>query len=129
MTDEEYQVMILTDPEQAKIRANLLSMYAPGGTGYPLMVNIDSIEPHGGPMTGSTRVTVRGGPFKDMWLIHPHPMCKFGRNDMVVPATYVKCNPTPNGPNDKEATKTEKVSFLTRANFYLLDRLVPLVHG
>lgn len=30
-----------------------------------LKVWIDSIEPEGGPTTGMTRVTVRGGPFGD----------------------------------------------------------------
>ena len=29
----------------------------------PLEVQIDSIDPAGGPITGNTRVTVRGGPF------------------------------------------------------------------
>ena len=55
----------------------------------PLGLHIDSIEPEGGPMTGTTRVLVRGGPFKDMGLIHPYPKCKFGRKDKIVSATYV----------------------------------------
>ena len=80
-------------------------MYKPGGIAYPLTVNIESIEPKGGPTTGTTRVTVRGGPFKDMVLIHPKPVCKFGRTDMVVPATYVSCSPKPTGINDLEARR------------------------
>ncbi|MFO0117008.1 MAG: hypothetical protein ACK521_05140 [bacterium] len=78
-------------------------MYKPGGSAYPLTIKIDSIEPKGGPTTGTTRVTVRGGPFKDMQLIHPKPVCKFGRSDMVVPATYVTCSPKPTGLDEKEA--------------------------
>lgn len=111
MTDEQYQQLPLSDPNEAKTRENLLQTYREGGSGYPLSVNIDSIDPKGGPSSGSTRVTVRGGPFKDMWLIHPHPKCKFGRNDMIVSATYVTCSPKPAGATDPEATKAEKVSF------------------
>ena len=29
-------------------------------------VSVDSIEPEGGPVTGNTRVLVRGGPFLDL---------------------------------------------------------------
>lgn len=43
-----------------------------------------------------------------MNLIHPNPKCKFGRNDMIVPAAYVSCSAAPIGPNDKEARKGEK---------------------
>ena len=80
-------------------------MYKPGGIAYPLTVNIDSIEPKGGPTTGTTRVTVRGGPFKYIVLIHPKPVRKFGRTDMVVPATYVSCSPKPTSINDLEARR------------------------
>lgn len=58
-------------------------------------MEIDSIDPQGGPTTGETRVTVRGGPFKDMELIYPHPKCKFGKYDMIVSATYVSCTENP----------------------------------
>jgi len=44
-----------------------------------------------------------------MNLIHPNPKCKFGRNDMIVSATYVSCSAAPIGPSDKEARKGEKV--------------------
>lgn len=100
LSDEEYAKLPLTDRDQIKRRSELLEMYKPGGSLYPLTTHIESIEPHGGPTTGTTRVTVRGGPFKDMWLIHPKPMCKFGRSDMVVTATYVTCSPKPAGIND-----------------------------
>ena len=58
-------------------------------------LEIDSIEPNGGPVYGDTRVLVRGGPFEEMDLIYPQPMCKFGANDRVVKATYVKCTEKP----------------------------------
>lgn len=60
-----------------------------------LKVEVDSIDPIGGPTSGETRVTVRGGPFHDMHLIYPKPKCKFGKRDMVVSATYVSCTETP----------------------------------
>lgn len=103
-------------------------MYKPGGTAYPLNVEIDSIEPNGGPTTGTTRVMVRGGPFKDMWLIHPKPMCRFGKDNMIVTATYVACSEAPTGVTEKEATKKEKVSrpFVL---ILVIDRVVPAVHG
>jgi hypothetical protein len=52
----------------------------------PFLVNVDSIEPEGGPTTGNTRVIVRGGPFKDMNVLFPKPKCKFGSNNKVVDA-------------------------------------------
>jgi len=111
MTDEEYATIPLQDADLTKRRAELLNRYKPGGAGFPLKVQIDSIWPPGGPTTGTTRVTVYGGPFKDMWLIHPKPMCKFGKDSMMVTATYVSCPSAPVGPEDKEAKKAEKVSF------------------
>ena len=47
------------------------------------MLEIDSIEPAGGPTTGETRVLVRGGPFEEMDLLYPNPVCKFGSNDRI----------------------------------------------
>ena len=59
--------------------------------GRPFSVSVDSIEPEGGPITGNTRVLVRGGPFNDLQVLFPHPKCKFGKYDLVVDATYVLC--------------------------------------
>mmetsp|Transcript_47135 Transcript_47135/g.62410 ORF Transcript_47135/g.62410 Transcript_47135/m.62410 type:complete len:108 (-) Transcript_47135:4-327(-) len=53
------------------------------------MLSISSIEPEQGPMTGDTRVLVRGGPFSKWELTYKHPKCKFG--EFVVDATYVTC--------------------------------------
>jgi hypothetical protein len=54
-------------------------------------LTIQSIQPNGGPISGGTRVLVRTesiAPFVD---IYPHPKCKFGTNDRIVDALYVKC--------------------------------------
>jgi hypothetical protein len=75
-----------------------------------LGLEIDSIEPNAGPMTGDTRVLVRGGPFDEMDLIYPRPKCKFGANDRVVEATYVKCTQKPLGMNELEGKNKAKVS-------------------
>ena len=73
---------------------------------------IDSIEPEGGPITGETRVLVRGGPFEDMALLYPRPKCKFGANDRVVEATYVKCHEKPLKMEDNEGKSRDKVSLI-----------------
>jgi len=92
-------------------------------------VEIDSIEPEGGPTTGNTRVLVRGGPFTDMQLLFPKPKCKFGRFDMIVDATYVACVTSPTPMESHEARHKEKViyfKYLSNLN-YLLERYLPLM--
>jgi len=71
---------------------------------------IDSIEPEAGPITGETRVLIHGGPFEDMTLLYPRPKCKFGANDRIVDATYVKCHTRPLTMEDKEGKSKDKVS-------------------
>ena len=61
-------------------------------------------------MTGETRVLIRGGPFEEMDLIYPRPKCKFGSNDRVVEATYVKCTQKPLSMNELEGKNKAKVS-------------------
>ena len=80
------------------------------GWGKEFALEIDSIEPTGGPTTGDTRVLVRGGPFEEMDLIYPNPMCKFGANDRVVKATYVKCSKRPISMVELEGKNKLKVS-------------------
>ena len=46
-----------------------------------------------------------------MQLIHPKPKCKFGRNDMIVAATYVSCTQKPIGVSDAEAKKNERTDW------------------
>ena len=79
-------------------------------------LTIDSIEPEAGPITGETRVLVRGGPFEDMTLLYPRPKCKFGSNDRIVDATYVKCHQRPLATEDWEGHSKDKVSALGIAN-------------
>jgi hypothetical protein len=61
-------------------------------TGKPL-VAIQSIYPAHGPVTGDTRVIVRGGPFGGYKDTYPEPKCRFGSDEMVVAAAYVTCPP------------------------------------
>ena len=61
-------------------------------TGKPL-VAIQSIYPAHGPVTGATRVIVRGGPFGGYKDTYPEPKCRFGSDEMVVAAAYVTCPP------------------------------------
>jgi hypothetical protein len=77
----------------------------------PFLVNVDSIEPDGGPTTGNTRVLVRGGPFKDMNILFPKPKCKFGSNERVVDAQYVSCKGYPQGIEVKEGKHSERVNY------------------
>ena len=87
-----------------------------------LGLTIDSIEPEGGPITGETRVLVRGGPFEDMTLLYPRPKCKFGANDRVVEATYVRCHTTPLKMEDNEGKSRDKVSLIISADELTIER-------
>lgn len=91
-----------------------------------LGLQIDSIEPEGGPMSGDTRVLVRGGPFEDMTLLYPRPKCKFGANDRIVDATYVKCHERPLKTEDWEGHSKNKVSIPPRVvrNAFLLSTIL-----
>jgi hypothetical protein len=62
-------------------------------------------------MTGGTRITVRGGPFQDMQLLYPHPMCKFGRHDKIVSATYVSCTESPLSMEANEGKHNNRLSW------------------
>lgn len=54
---------------------------------------------------------VRGGPFKDMLSVYPHPKCRFGSNGMITTATYVTCSlsPTPAKSFEKAAPRVTKI--------------------
>ena len=92
------------DPEKKKL---LLEKYGK----KPFAVSVESIEPEGGPISGNTRVLVRGGPFTDLVGLFPHPKCKFGRNDLVVDATYVLCTTSPTPVEQLEGRHKNKVIF------------------
>jgi hypothetical protein len=70
------------------------------------MISIASIEPEQGPVTGSTRVLVRGGPFSKWELQYKHPKCKFG--EVVVDATYVTCTQNRQRFDEKEARHKDR---------------------
>jgi hypothetical protein len=92
-------------------RQQLLEKYG----NKPFTVHLDSIEPEAGPITGGTRVLVRGGPFKEVDALFPRPKCKFGRNNLIVDATYVSCSLSPTPVNLREGRHAEKVSRLREA--------------
>ena len=58
-------------------------------------LEIDSIFPRGGPVYGTTRVTVRAAGIGELVDAFPDPKCRFGRNDAIVEATYIKCSKAP----------------------------------
>lgn len=67
-----------------------------------IKVMLDSIFPRGGPLYGTTRVTVRAQGLNELSKAFPDPKCKFGRNQMIVEADYIKCTKKPLSFYDKE---------------------------
>ena len=106
--DASYQPVLPFSEYQKQRKVELETQYGSDGTN--LNLEIDSIFPAGGPTTGETRVTVRGGPFEEMDLLYPTPMCKFGANDRIVKATYVKCSQKALKISDVEGKNKQKVS-------------------
>ena len=70
-------------------------------------IYISSIVPNTGPLTGNTRVIVRGKNLQPNDE-YPIPLCKFGRKSNIVRGTYVTCTPLPRNPDDPEPTTIEK---------------------
>lgn len=60
-----------------------------------MKIELHGIEPNAGPLSGSTRVLVRGSDFTNKDVQYPNPKCRFGRDDKIVPGAYVKCTPEP----------------------------------
>lgn len=104
--DPNYVPVLPFSEEQERKRSEMQLKYAGDNIGLA----IDSIEPEAGPITGETRVLIHGGPFEDMTLLYPRPKCKFGANDRIVDATYVKCHTRPLTMEDKEGKSKDKVS-------------------
>ena len=48
-----------------------------------------------------------------MALLYPRPKCKFGSNDRIVDATYVKCHTRPLTMDDLEGKSKDKVCHTT----------------
>ena len=60
-----------------------------------LRLKLNSIFPRGGPLYGQTKVTVRAEGLEDYVEVYPDPKCKFGGNDKIVDANYIKCTRKP----------------------------------
>ena len=58
-----------------------------------------------------------------MDLLYPRPKCKFGSNDRVVEATYVKCTEKPISMDDLEGRNRAKVSLF----LLILTRLYSII--
>jgi len=69
-----------------------------------------SITPAHGPVTGDTRVTVRGAGLEHLAAAFPEPKCRFGSDAMIVTGAYVSCPPVARGPWDKEAKKRDRTA-------------------
>ena len=110
MTPEGWTPVLPFTEQEERTREELQTKYK----NQPLGLHIDSIEPEGGPVTGNTRVLVRGGPFKDMGLLYPNPVCKFGRNDKIVHAAYVKCTESPLGMTAHEGNVLNRVRIFLK---------------
>ena len=74
-------------------------------------LTLNSITPRGGPLYGTTRVTVRAENIGALVDAYPNPKCRFGTNSLIVDAAYIKCTKNPGGFYDKEkgANAAEKV--------------------
>ena len=71
-------------------------------------VKIRNISPEMGPTTGNTRVVVRGSGL----ALNPkynRPVCRFGSNDHIVGATYIRCTPDPQNVNERNPDTSELV--------------------
>lgn len=56
---------------------------------------IQSLYPRGGPITGMTKVQVRGEGMEDLVDIFPDPKCRFGSNNNIVDANWIGCSKRP----------------------------------
>ena len=54
---------------------------------------------------------VRGGPFANMTLLYPKPVCKFGSRAKLVPATYVTCTSKILDVTDFEGKKSNRNNY------------------
>ena len=78
------------------------------------LITLTSIVPNSGPLTGNTRVLVRG---TNLEPSDQTPLCKFGRKSGVVEGTFVKCSPSPRQPGEPEPTSAEKTENCIECHF------------
>jgi hypothetical protein len=51
-----------------------------------------SLNPRAGPLSGGTEVTVRMSDLSPFVEAYPAPKCKFGKNNKIRDASYIKCS-------------------------------------
>ena len=56
-----------------------------------------SVYPRGGPLYGTTKVTIRADGFEEYSEVFSTPKCRFGSNQFIVDATWIKCTKSPRG--------------------------------
>jgi hypothetical protein len=78
------------------------------------LITLTSIVPNAGPLTGDTRVLVRG---TNLEPSDNTPKCKFGRKSGIVEGTFVKCSPNPRQPGEAEPTSAEKTEHCIECHF------------
>lgn len=71
---------------------------------------IDSIHPAHGPVTGDTKVTVRGEGLDHFKSEFPEPKCRFGSNNAIVKAEYFSCKPDVTKATDRDGSHNERSS-------------------
>lgn len=72
--------------------------------------SITGVSPAHGPVTGDTRVTVRGGPFERYVAAFPEPKCRFGSDALIVNGAYVSCSGAPPKAGEREAKKRDRTA-------------------
>lgn len=77
-------------------------------------ITLTSIVPDSGPLSGNTRVLVRGSNLEPADV---HPLCKFGKNSAIVTGTFVRCSPSPRQPGEHEPTTAEKTEYCIECDY------------
>ena len=90
--------------------AALLFMIGVAVAQSPFKIELHGVEPNAGPLSGSTRVLVRGSDFTNKDTLYPNPKWRFGRDDKVVSGTYVKWTPEPRKIWEMEPPTASKTS-------------------
>ena len=68
-----------------------------------------------GPMSGNTRVLVRGKGLSPN-SNYPNPVCRFGSKQSITKGTYVKCAPEARGVHEPEALTKELTADCIRCD-------------
>ena len=79
-------------------------------TGGKPSYSVRSIYPAHGPVSGETRVLVRGENFQKYLTTFLDPKCKFGSNSTIVNADYVSCTEHAPKNGERESNKKERTA-------------------